>query len=126
MRLRRLRKNRLLGLTTAALLGFGSFSASALSLDATILDIFTDSSLATSVPNLVIDAEGNATADLAAGNVVLLGVTVANPEADLITAIFATTTVEGSQFAFSLGALLPTTMLQSPGGGTSLENLKYG
>jgi hypothetical protein len=122
-----MRKNLLLGLTTATLLVFGSFTASALSLDSNIIGIFTDSSFATSVPNLVIDADGNATADIAAGNIVLLGIDVSNPDADEVAAIFATTTLAASQWAGTLGAQLPPTMLKASGfGTTSLANVNTG
>jgi hypothetical protein len=122
-----MRKNLLLGLTTATLLVFGSFSASALSLDTNILGIFTNSGFGTSVDNLVIDADGNATATLAAGNVVLLGIDVSNADAELITAIFATTTVDGTQFSSSLGAQLPNSMLKATGfGAKSLANVNSG
>jgi hypothetical protein len=124
---KRMRKNLFLGLATATLLVFGSFSASALSLNSNIVGIFVDSNFATSVPNLVIDADGNATADLAPGNVVLLGIDVSNPLAEVITAIFATTSIEGSQFAGTLGAQLPPSMLKATGfGATSLANVNTG
>jgi hypothetical protein len=102
-------------------------TASALDLDSNIVGIFTDSSFMTSVPNLVIDADGNATADLAPGDVVLLGIDVSNPIAEVISAIFATTTIEGSQFSGTLGAQLPPTMLKATGfGATSLANVNTG
>jgi hypothetical protein len=122
-----MRKNLLLGLTTATLLVFGSFTASALSLDSNILAIFTDSSMTTLVPNLVIDSNGDATADIAAGNIVLLGIDVSNPDADVVAAIFATTTLAASQWAGALGAALPPTMLKASGfGTTSLANVNTG
>ena len=102
-------------------------SASALDLDSNILGIFTDSSFGTSVPNLVIDADGNATGTLAAGNVVLLGIDVYNVDAEVISAIFATTTTNGAQFSGSLGAQLPNSMLKASGfGATSLANVNSG
>jgi hypothetical protein len=79
------------------------------------------------VPNLVIDADGNATADLAPGDVVLLGIDVSNPLGEKISAIFTTTTVEGPQFSGTLGAQLPPTMLKAIGfGATSLANVNTG
>jgi hypothetical protein len=112
---------------TAMIFVLNTTAASALDLDSNIIGIFTDSSMATAVPNLVIDADGNATADIAAGNVVLLGIDVSNAPEDEVAAIFATTTLEGSQWAGSLGAALPPSMLKAAGfGTTSLANVNTG
>jgi hypothetical protein len=109
-----MRSKLILGLITATLVVFGSFSASALSLNANIFGIFTDSSFGTPVADAVIDAEGNATATLAAGQGVIISIDVANPDADTMTTMFSTLTADGAQIAAVLGASLPPTMLKGP------------
>jgi hypothetical protein len=95
---------------------FGSLPASALRLDANVLGVFTDSTLATSVAGVTIDPDGDAaTAPLTAGHMILIGIEVSNPAAETIQAIFASLVVQGDQIAGSLGARLPPTMLKGPG-----------
>ena len=110
-----MRSKLILGLITATLVVFGSFSASALSLNANVFGIFTDSSFSTPVADAVIDGEGNATATLSPGNGVIISIDVANPNADTMTTMFSTLTVNGAQVAAVLGASLPPTMLKGPG-----------
>lgn len=101
-------------------------NASALDLDATIAGIFTDSSLGTPIASVVIDGEGNATADLAAGNAVLININVNNSGADAIEALFATLTIQGDQTNF-LGPNAPGSILTEAGfGGGSLGNIGTG
>jgi len=121
-----MRKNLILGFVTAALVVFGAASASALALDATIGGIFTDSGLGTPIASVVIDGEGNATADLAAGNAVLININVDNSGADAIEAIFASLTIQGDQTNF-LGPNAPGSILTEAGfGGGSLANIGTG
>jgi len=121
-----MRKNVILGFATAVLVLFGTTSASALALDATIAGIFTDSSLSTSVAGVVIDGEGNATAALAAGQAVLINVNVDNTAGDAIEAIFATITQQGDQTNF-LGPNAPGSILTESGfGGGSLGDIGTG
>ena len=110
-----MRSNVILGLITATLVVFGTFAASALGLNANVGGVFTDSSFTTPVGDLVIDGNGDATATLAAGQGVIITIDVANPDAETITAIFATLAVEGSQIASLLGVVLPNNMLKGPG-----------
>lgn len=121
-----MRKNVLLGLITAALVVFGSFSASALSLDANIGGIFTDSGLGTLIPSYVDTGDGNATADLTGGGFVLVNITVENAPADAVAAIFATLTFQGDQ-TFFVGGIIPGSILTEAGfGGNALSNVGTG
>jgi len=121
-----MRKNLILGFVTAALVVFGAASASALALDATIGGIFTDSGLGTPIASVVIDGEGNATADLAAGNAVLININVDNSAGDAIEALFASLTIQGDQTNF-LGPNAPGSILAEAGfGGGSLANIGTG
>jgi hypothetical protein len=95
---------------------FGSLPASALRLDANVLGVFTDSTLATSVAGTTIDPDGDAaTAPLTAGHMILIEIEVSNPAAETIQVIFATLVVQGDQISHSLGTLVPPTMLKGPG-----------
>jgi hypothetical protein len=121
-----MRKNVLLGLITATLVVFGSFSASALSLDANIGGIFTDSSLSTLIPSFVDTGDGNATADLTGGGFVLVNITVENAPADAVAAIFATLTFQGQQTLY-VGGNIPGSILTEAGfGGSSLGDVGTG
>lgn len=106
----------------------GSSPASALRLDANVLGVFTDSSLATSVAGTIIDPDGDsATAPLTAGHLILIGIEVSNPAAETITAIFTSLVVQGDQISYSLGTALPPTMLKGPGpSDQSLVNVNSG
>jgi hypothetical protein len=92
-------------LIMTSLFVFGPLPAAALTLDANVLGIYTDSSFATPLPGVTISPDGDvATAPLAAGQGVLIGIEVSNPAAETITAIFATLFVRDDQIAnvFSL------------------------
>jgi hypothetical protein len=107
---------------------FGSLPASALRLDANVLGVFTDSTLATSVAGVTIDPDGDAaTAPLTAGHLILIEIEVSNPAAETIQAIFATLVVQGDQISHLLGTLVPPTMLKGPGpSDQSLVNISSG
>jgi len=121
-----MRKNVILGFVTAALVVFGTFSASALALNATIAGIFTDSSLSTAVAGVVIDGDGNATATLAAGQAVLVNINVDNSGADAIEALFASVIIQGDQTNF-LGPNAPASILAESGfGASALSNVGTG
>jgi hypothetical protein len=107
---------------------FGSLPASALRLDANVLGVFTDSTLAASVAGVTIDPDGDAaTAPLTAGHLILIEIEVSNPAAETIQAIFATLVVQGDQIADSAGTLVPPTMLKGPGpSDQSLVNVNSG
>jgi hypothetical protein len=102
--------------------------ANALRLDANVLGVFTDSTLATSVAGTTIDPDGDAaTAPLAAGHMMLIEIEVSNPAAETITGIFASLVVQGDQISHSLGTRLPPTMLKGPGpSDQSLVNVNSG
>ena len=122
-------KSQLLIATSLAIIClFGSLPASALRLDANVLGVFTDSTLATSVAGTTIDPDGDAaTSPLTAGHMILIGIEVSNPAAETITAIFASLVVQGDQIAGSLGTLVPPTMLKGPGpSDQSLANVNSG
>ncbi len=121
-----MRKNVILGLVTAVLVVFGAASANALALDATIGGIFTDSSMATPVGDLIIDAEGNASATLVAGQAILVNINIDNTVGDAIETIGATLTIQGNQVQF-VGGIIPSGILQEGGfGGASLSNIGSG
>ena len=120
-----MRKNVFVGLI-AAMFVLGASNASALAIDATIAGIFTDSSLATPVAGLVIDAEGNAAATLAAGQAILVNVNVDNTLGEAIETIGASITFQGNLTQF-VGGIIPGSILQEAGfGGASLSNIGSG
>lgn len=91
-----------------SLFAFGPLPAAALTLDANVLGIYTDSSFATLLPGVTISPDGDvATAPLAAGQGVLIGIEVSNPAAETITAIFATLFVRDDQIASVWGMSQP-------------------
>jgi hypothetical protein len=100
---------------SAMIVVFSTSAASALTLNANIDGVFTDSTFSTLVSDYTPDGAGNATATLAAGNGVVVTIDVANPDAEAITAIFASLTVQGQQVSALLGTILPTTMLKGDG-----------
>ena len=112
---------------------FGSIPANALTLDANVLGIFEslDTSMGVFVDPVVgatIDPDGDmATAPLAAGQFILIGIEVSNPAAETITAIFTTLIVQGDQISHSVGTRLPPTMLKGPDpSDQSLVNINSG
>jgi hypothetical protein len=118
-----MRKNVILGFFTAALVVLGTTSASALTIDATIAGIFTNSGLGTPVGDLVIDGSGDATATLAVGNAILVNVNIDNTGGESLETIGATITFQGDQTQF-VGGIIPGSILQEAGfGGGSLSNL---
>jgi hypothetical protein len=102
-------------LLAAMLLAFAPLAANALTLDANVVGIFTDSSIATPVSGVIIDPSGDfATASLTAGMAVIIGIDVSNQAADTIQAIFTSLIVQGDQISANLGVLLPPSMLKGP------------
>ncbi len=127
------RSRTLLATLLAMVCLFGSIPANALTLDANVLGIFEslDTNMGVFVDPVVgatIDPDGDmATAPLAAGQFILIGIEVSNLAAEAITAMFTTLIVQGDQISGSLGARLPPTMLKGPGpSGQSLVNINSG
>ena len=111
---------------SASILILSTSSASSLDIDATIAGIFTNSSLSTPIADLVIDAEGNATGTLAAGQAILVNVLIDNTLGEAIEAIGASITFQGDQTDFA-GGIIPGSILQEAGfGGASLSNIGSG
>lgn len=109
-----------------AALMVGASNAKALRIDATIGGIFTDSTLSTPIAGVVIDGNGNATATLSAGQVILVNVHIDNTAGEAILVIGASITFQGDQTNF-IGAIVPNSILQEAGaGGASLENIGTG
>ena len=55
------------------------------------------------------------TGPLAPGDIVVIGIDVANPAAETIQAIFASLVVQGDQISGSPGTILPPEVLKGPG-----------
>jgi hypothetical protein len=92
---------------SAALLCAGTASA-VIHLDANIDAIFTDDTITTPVPGAVIDPSGDsATVPLAAGQVIRITIDVENANGDLVTDLFSSIIIEGSQMLF-LGGVVNT------------------
>jgi hypothetical protein len=120
---KRMRKNLIVGLMTAAIVVFGATSASALAIDATVLDIFTTSSSGTSIGDLAIDGEGNATGTLAAGNAIMLNIHIDNTAGESLETLGASITFQGDQTDF-LAGIAPGSILAEAGfGGASLARI---
>jgi len=67
------------------------------------------------------------TGPLAPGDIVVIGIDVANPAAETIQAIFASLVVQGDQISGSPGTILPPEVLKGPGpSDPSLLNLNSG
>ncbi len=113
---------------SAAVLLFEASSVSALSLDANIAGIFTDTTFTTLVAGSTLDPSGDvAGADLRVGQGILVTIEIANPQAEAIGGIFATLTVAGDQLN-QIDAIVASSILA---GGTasvptSLSNLNSG
>jgi hypothetical protein len=110
---------------------FGSFPASALTLDANVLGVFEDVTTVLSgapIAGMTIAPSGDTAAGpFAPGNIVVIGIDVANPAAETIQSIFASLVVQGDQISGSPGTILPPEMLKGPGpSDPSLVNLNSG
>ena len=106
----------LIGMAASTALMFAGTASAVIDLDANIAGIFTDSSFSTPVPGAVIDPSGDsATANLAAGQAILITLNVANANGDFVTDMFSTIIVEGSQLNFLGGNYdAPTILVGGP------------
>jgi len=107
-----------LGLITASLLVLGTSTASALTIDARIAGVFTDTTFTTPVAGAAPNAGGDVyNFAVQTGQGVVVEIDIANPEADLLSAIFVSMIVQ-SEHVGLLGAIASPEILT---GGTFLN-----
>lgn len=115
-------------IVSASILILSTSSASALVLDATIEGIYTSSALTTLIPGLVIDGNGDATATLEAGQVILVDLLLDNTAMESLLTIGATITFQGDQMSYLGAFTIPPAIFKESGFGAtpSLGNIGSG
>ena len=111
----------------ALLVGIVGSNANALSLDARIGGVFTDSTLSTVAPGATVNAEGDVyNYAMSVGEFIRVDILISNPEEDLIEAIAASLTYQGEDLDY-IGANVPGSILQESGfGAPGLNNIGTG
>jgi hypothetical protein len=95
----------------AASLFVVSTTASAVDVTANVAGVFTDNTFTTLDPSFDGTDPQNATADLAAGQGIIISIDIANPTGVNVDAIFTTLIVDDAQVTFLGGSAVPDVLL---------------
>ena len=97
-----------------AVFAVSSAPAGAVEITSKVLGVFTDTTFGTLDPSFMSNTPQDATANLQAGQGIIIGIDVANPTGQLVDAIFTSLVVDGSQVSFLGGSAVSEVLAGGP------------